>query len=715
MQTTDFERIDYLKILKVKEEAEARLCTIPGVHGVGIGAKIVRQQPTAEPSIMVFLVKKRPLDELAPSEVIPPEIDGVKTDVVEMSVPQALAYPEEKPDSASAWSLSGLSITLRGGLQIQAADSPVVGTLGCIATTSDPQHPKRVALTCHHVVALRIGQTPTQLSVEVSPDDPGPMQTLTFLGNNTPGSLVVTTLEVSAAQSVTFYNLLYVTNGNDSPITIARAVARAIGGLNNTAVHVTWPPNSNVVTVDVPPGSSVHTACKAFDPPTRGASSSLQSSVDGNAITITGHASKTHGIYTNFNQDVANSSYGVFTTASKGDSLDSIVSSITGRIDALISNLGLASVSTEIQGHQIIIHGAVETECTIVDDLRVGQPSDSFCSVCCPCCNDQIGHVVDARLDLDTALIELDSGVDSKPEILDIGVIKGVRPATDPAIAEQIISQSYPVQKRGLTTRHTKGRIAALNYFGKTTMQLPRGDGTTAKIFHRFYRNAILIQPDDAEQQRFRVNGDDILVFADAGDSGAALVNADNEIMGLVFSGTVRTVNNKNHLWGVATPIEAITSAFGLTIETATTVQEARTTAAAPLAAASYGRLREMEQEITSTPAGRTYAELVKRHFPEAQHLVNTNRRVATVWHRSGGPQIVQAVLDLAHRRDKPLPAEIDGKPLAACLERFKKVMARYASPALAADLARFSPRLESFAGFTYAELLSALQAGGAE
>jgi len=713
MQTTDFERIDYLKILKVKEEAEARLLTIPGVHGVGIGAKIVRQQPTAEPSIMVFLVKKRPLAELAPSEVIPPDIDGVKTDVVEMSIPQALAFHQEDPDAASAWSLSGLSITLRGGLQIQAADSPLVGTLGCIATTSDPQHPKRVALTCHHVVALRTGQTPTQLNVENPDDHPAQTKTLTFLGSNTPGSLVITILEVIAADSSeTVYNFLYVTKGNDSPPDIAEAVLEAVNGrgLQNPTVQAEPEPNGLKVSV-TDAGFLVRITCGVFDPPARGASSSLQSSVDGNAITITGQPSKTHGIYTNFSQGGDNPSYGVFTTAGKNDSPESIVSAIAGRINALISTLSIPNVSTEIQGHQLSIRGAVEAECTIVDDLRVGQPSNSFCSVCCPCCNDQIGHVIDARLDLDTALIELDSGVDSKPEILDIGVIKGVLAATDPAIAAQITAKNYPVQKRGRTTRHTTGTIAALNYSGKNAMSLPRSDGTTAKIFHRFYRNAILIRPDDAEKQRFHVGDKDILVFADAGDSGAALVNADNEIMGLVFSGAV----NDKDLWGVATPIEAITSAFGITIETATTIQETRTTAAEPLAAASYSRLREMEREITSTPGGRTYAELMKRHFPEAQHLVNTNRRVATVWHRSGGPQIMQAVLDLVHHRDKRLPEEIDGKSFAECLEHIKSVITRYASPALAADLARFSPRLKAFSGFTYAEVLSALQAEGAE
>ena len=94
---------------------------------------------------------------------------------------------------------------------------------------------------------------------------------------------------------------------------------------------------------------------------------------------------------------------------------------------------------------------------------------------------------------------------------------------------------------------------------------------------------------------------------------------------------------------------------------------------------------------------------------------MTSNRRVAAVWRRNGGPQLVQAVLDLVHRSDNRLPEEIDGRPFAECLERIKNALARYASPALAADLGRFGPRLMGFAGLTYAQMLAALQDGGAE
>jgi hypothetical protein len=39
---------EYEQTLKVKEDAEARLRTIPGVHAVGISKKVVAGEPTGE-------------------------------------------------------------------------------------------------------------------------------------------------------------------------------------------------------------------------------------------------------------------------------------------------------------------------------------------------------------------------------------------------------------------------------------------------------------------------------------------------------------------------------------------------------------------------------------------------------------------------------------------------------------------------------------------
>lgn len=63
--------------LEVKRRAEDRILSISGVHGIAV-------EPRGEGAvILVYVARKRPADEIPPEERIPPEIEGVPTDVVE--------------------------------------------------------------------------------------------------------------------------------------------------------------------------------------------------------------------------------------------------------------------------------------------------------------------------------------------------------------------------------------------------------------------------------------------------------------------------------------------------------------------------------------------------------------------------------------------------------------------------------------------------------
>src|ERR1700733_581036 len=75
---------DVDRIRAVKRAAAARLHAIRGVHSVGVGFKVVGGKKTDELAITVFVDKKKKPGELAQHEIIPSEIDGVKTDVVQM-------------------------------------------------------------------------------------------------------------------------------------------------------------------------------------------------------------------------------------------------------------------------------------------------------------------------------------------------------------------------------------------------------------------------------------------------------------------------------------------------------------------------------------------------------------------------------------------------------------------------------------------------------
>jgi hypothetical protein len=168
------EERDYIA---VKERVVDRLLAIPGVHAVGVGDKLTGGERTGETSIRVYVMRKRPLAEVVPEERVPPEIEGVRTDVVERPMPveeQVPGIPASAADREDAHEYR----PVRGGTQLSRGGSSGAGTLGCICdVTGDAT--KVIALTCHHVVYSptsvpnheEVGQPAGQSSSSASCDD----------------------------------------------------------------------------------------------------------------------------------------------------------------------------------------------------------------------------------------------------------------------------------------------------------------------------------------------------------------------------------------------------------------------------------------------------------------------------------------------------------------------------------------------------------------
>ena len=69
-------------VRRVKSQVESDLLSRPGVTGVDIGTKTVNGVPTGQPAIIVYVNKK---GGVPANEMIPKDIQGVPTDVVERS------------------------------------------------------------------------------------------------------------------------------------------------------------------------------------------------------------------------------------------------------------------------------------------------------------------------------------------------------------------------------------------------------------------------------------------------------------------------------------------------------------------------------------------------------------------------------------------------------------------------------------------------------
>ncbi len=663
------------RVRAVKRVAEERLLVLPGVHAVGVGPKMVGGKPTGELAIKVYLVKKKPLVDLTSDESIPAQIDGVSTDVVEMEVPRLhIDDAKERP--------------LILGTQTQAKNALERGTLGFFAHTLDPV-PKLVAVTCQHVVAPPMGSTASGLTAITPAGTPNPYK-ITFSGISTPGLLIL----VKMAGQGKKFNAFWTTTDTDSPSSIATSVIVAVNGITGLGLTAAAGPNPEDVVITQNAGAdSIVGACSVYDVVVPDAKSKLLAAIAGNVLTFSGQTDGEYAIYLTWNTNGSDPTHGAFCPVDKGSALTTVASSLATAVNAR----AISGITATASAASVTLAGVAQMRCQITSDIRVGQPTDGFSSNCSLCCTDEIGRVLNASIELDVATIQLRRGLDYEVEVKgDSSVpvadtaIKGVHTVTD---AEQ--AASYPVNKRGATTLFTTGVVDALDVsgFGVNTP-----DGITWVVFYRIYQHAMFVL------------GSGGAPFSGGGDSGSAVLNNSGEIVGMLFAGgSGRTV---------VTPIDQITTGMAVTVATASALGRKQTVTQAEGAMAMVRadgdlvtrQVLEAQAEIMATPAGKELAELVRRHSEEVQTLVNGNPRVATTWHRNGGPRIAEAVFRYLQEQSPRLPDDLDGVSLTERLTNIQRALMKYGSQALSMDLERYGPRILALTRLSYPELVARMR-----
>jgi hypothetical protein len=117
---------EYTELLHLKDKVEKDLLNIPGVVAVSVGLKVIEGFHTEEMCLRIYVDEKKPLEAIPEAYRIPPSIDGVATDVNEVSH-DVSASAAVKADTAEYRPLCG-------GIAIRSANSKgrQVGTLGCM-------------------------------------------------------------------------------------------------------------------------------------------------------------------------------------------------------------------------------------------------------------------------------------------------------------------------------------------------------------------------------------------------------------------------------------------------------------------------------------------------------------------------------------------------------------------------------------------------------
>src|SRR3989338_4277055 len=126
------------KISKVLKQSEAVLLEKSNVVGVGIGEKIKDGKRTGRTCLKVYVEKKVAAEKLSKSDLVPPLISQIETDVVEVGKILPLASNRRRSRPARG----GASI---GHYKITA------GTLGCLV--KDKKTGKTMILSNNHVLA----------------------------------------------------------------------------------------------------------------------------------------------------------------------------------------------------------------------------------------------------------------------------------------------------------------------------------------------------------------------------------------------------------------------------------------------------------------------------------------------------------------------------------------------------------------------------------
>lgn len=126
------------EIKKVLEQYKTGILSLPNVIGVGIGYRIAAGQMTGELSIMVLVRKKLPPAGLTAKALAPQEIEGIRTDVLEIGDIRPLLARTDRWRPAPG----GVSV---GHYKMSA------GTLGC--AVRDKETGVRLILSNNHVLA----------------------------------------------------------------------------------------------------------------------------------------------------------------------------------------------------------------------------------------------------------------------------------------------------------------------------------------------------------------------------------------------------------------------------------------------------------------------------------------------------------------------------------------------------------------------------------
>jgi hypothetical protein len=231
---------------------------------------------------------------------------------------------------------------------------------------------------------------------------------------------------------------------------------------------------------------------------------------------------------------------------------------------------------------------------------------------------DEIGSTTEMQdcSHMDAAIASLDYYYDAGlAYIREIGAVSGTHDIGKDDLP-------YAIAKRGASTGLTRGSVVAMHYTG------------LAANLERF-QDMLFIDG----------RGDE---FVDHGDSGSAIVRTVDEDHNLVVGLLWGKAPDANR-FGVATPIDRITEALGVTVLTADD-------SARPQGETLLGRF---EAFLGATEKGKAYWDAYAHNRIYLRHIFHHVPRLAATWRRMPVPEMVEALRKAMLDPDTPIPMQL--------------------------------------------------------
>ena len=289
---------------------------------------------------------------------------------------------------------------------------------------------------------------------------------------------------------------------------------------------------------------------------------------------------------------------------------------------------------------------------------------------------DRIAFITDAKITdrVDAAIARLDvssccrcCGLDFRNEIAGLSV--GGKPPSNKILGLRHALPGLEVYKVGITTGRTVGKVVT-----DDTVDLPPAKWMGQKLV---FTGQIEITSVDENEW-----------FSRHGDSGAAIIDQDGFIVGLLM-GANREIPPDHRT--IANHISDVCSALGIEINIdRSTHSSAGARVDVPRATFEFQPNAETAElyakgraRLLGDPAGAWLWVMGEEHREEIVTLITSHRPVTVAWHRAGGPVVFAAALKTIREGGETLPAPPNGTTLEAGLIRIGETLAMHGSSAL--------------------------------